>query len=182
MHNPQVDLHTLPTYRQLDLQPPAPAYLRVMLLERSLFIVLLLGGVLALITLVLHWHPFWRPAVLLGTVFIFWSALLWLAQKAFANKGYALRQHDVVIKKGWLFEKIQIVPLNKIQHTIVKTGPLERLFGISGLQLFTAGDADAVISGLSRKDAAALKDWIALRLPKTSSIPATNPHYESAGD
>ena len=30
---------------------------------------------------------------------------------------------------------------------------------------------DAIISGLSRKDATLLKDWIALRLPETISVP-----------
>lgn len=98
---------------------------------------------------------------------------LWLANKAYQNQGYALREHDVVIKKGWLFEKWQIVPLNKIQHTQTTTGPLERWLGLCSVQVFTAGSADAAINGLSNAHGDKVKAWLAAQLPITKAIPPT---------
>jgi membrane protein YdbS with pleckstrin-like domain len=92
------------------------------------------------------------------------GVFLFTAGKAFDNMVYALRKHDLVFRKGWLFEKLHIIPLKKIQHCQVKRGPLERRYGLASLKIFTAGGAgaDITLSGLTQHDAERLKDWLVI--------------------
>jgi membrane protein YdbS with pleckstrin-like domain len=93
--------------------------------------------------------------------------------------GYALRKHDLVFRKGWLFEKLHIIPLKKIQHCQVKRGPLERRYGLASLKIFTAGGtgADITLSGLTRQDAERLKDWLVI-IPENSFNPIPGEYAE----
>ena len=75
----------------------------------------------------------------------------------------AKREHDVLFRKGWLFQQMHIVPLSKIQHCVIKKGPLERKYKLASLQLFTAANssfADIKIGGLTEEQAERLKEWV----------------------
>ena len=112
------------------------------------------------------------PIIVFSILGTCWLVLLWLAKKSFDNQGFALREHDIIIKKGWLFEKLQIVPLNKVQHTQRTTGPLERFWGLSSIQVYTAGASDATIHGLAGEDAEKVKSWLTMQIPGEKAIPS----------
>ena len=82
------------------------------------------------------------------------------------NMGYALREHDIAFKRGFLFEKITIIPFNRIQHISTSESMLDKFFKISNLNIFTAGGSgsDIDIPGLSPELAAKLKNKVANHL------------------
>ena len=65
-----------------------------------------------------------------------------------------------------LFEKITIIPFNRIQHISTSVGILDKFFKIANLNIFTAGGSgsDINIPGLTPEIAARLKDKIAHHL------------------
>lgn len=56
-------------------------------------------------------------------------------------KGYLLREHDMSFYSGALFKVITVQPFTRLQHIEITRGPLERLFGLATLKLFSAGGA-----------------------------------------
>lgn len=81
----------------------------------------------------------------------------------YRKRSYALRQNDLTYRKGWLFYSITTVPFNRIQHTEVSQGPLERKYELCTLNLYTAGGStsDLSIPGLEQDEAQQLRDYIA---------------------
>lgn len=96
------------------------------------------------------------------------SFFLLLAFKGYQYKGYALRERDIIFKEGWIWRSTTVVPFNRIQHTEIDQGPIERMFGLSKLKIFTAGGAssDLKIPGLMPEIANKLKDYIQLKVGK----------------
>jgi hypothetical protein len=90
---------------------------------------------------------------------LFWPSLEYNAFR------YAVRDHDLLVQHGVIFRRWSSVPHNRIQHVDTRQGPLERLFGLSRLIIFTAAGslADASIPGLLTEDAERLRDELSRR-------------------
>jgi len=99
------------------------------------------------------------PLVLAGTV-IAWG---WVViGRNYLSWGYAERADDLLVRKGWLFRQLVVVPYGRMQFVDVTAGPLERKLGLATLQLHTAAAAtDATIPGLTPEEAARLRDGLA---------------------
>jgi hypothetical protein len=162
--NPSLQLDDIPQYSSLELRQVHPAFKKIMLIERvMIWLVLSACATVIIITKSGNAMPWWvlGSGIFLALLLV---TLLFTANKSFQNMGYALRKHDLVLRKGWLFEKVHIVPLKKIQHCQVKRGPLERRYGLASLKIFTAGGdgADITLGGLRQEEAERLKDWLVM--------------------
>ncbi|GAA2062743.1 hypothetical protein GCM10009801_06110 [Streptomyces albiaxialis] len=72
---------------------------------------------------------------------------------------YAERDDDLLIAHGVLWREMTVVPYGRMQLVEVTSGPLERKYGLSTLQLHTAAaTTDASIPGLSPEEAERLRD------------------------
>jgi uncharacterized protein len=114
------------------------------------------------------------PAILLyfGEIFfatlalLLWFFLLVLTiisiLKSFPIRGYALRELDISYKKGWIFFSHITIPFNRVQHSEISQGPIDRLFHLVTLHIYTAGgsSSDLSIPGLIREEAERLRDFI----------------------
>jgi uncharacterized protein len=162
--NPALAWEEIPRHQILELRQVTPAYKTIMMIEQVIIWLLISSVVtIALLFSSLADKQWWMlvGGVLLAALL---GMLIFTAKKAFDNMGYALRKHDLVFRKGWLFEKLHIIPLKKIQHCQVKRGPLERRYGLASLKIFTAGGsgADITLCGLTQQEAERLKDWLVI--------------------
>ena len=91
-------------------------------------------------------------------------ALTWPAL-TYERFRYALREPDLLVTRGVLFRSWTSVPYDRIQFVDTRQGPLERLFGLSRLLVYTASGAgaDAVVPGLAEETAAELRDRLSRR-------------------
>jgi membrane protein YdbS with pleckstrin-like domain len=73
---------------------------------------------------------------------------------------YAVRPHDVLVCYGVIWRTRRCVPRLRIQHVDIEAGPINRMFGLVQLSLFTAGTVAAVatIPGLRPEEAEALRE------------------------
>ncbi len=72
---------------------------------------------------------------------------------------YAERVDDLLISRGVLWRQETVVPYGRMQLVEVTSGPVERHFGLAGVQLHTAAAAtDARIPGLVPEEAERLRD------------------------
>ena len=55
------------------------------------------------------------------------------------RRGYALREHDIALRKGVFWQRQVIQPFVRIQHIELARGPLEKRLELAGLRIFSAG-------------------------------------------
>ncbi|AUC79701.1 hypothetical protein CW736_10160 [Nonlabens sp. MB-3u-79] len=164
MTNDQILADRLPNIEEADFQKHPKRFLNKKLISKVIFFLPLLVGVGVLYFLVEDKAWLWKAA-LAAWLFLFLTTVF-LAYKEYFVRGYVLREQDITYKKGWLFHSQTTVPFNRIQHTEIKHGPIDRLFKLCELDIFTAGGSasDLSISGLDPEDAAKLKDYISGKL------------------
>ncbi|MET0590434.1 MAG: PH domain-containing protein [Naasia sp.] len=112
----------------------------------------------AIVFLVLGW---WIPAIVIGVM-----ALSTVITAAFIPRrvrayGYALRDDDLLFRRGLLFQRFVAVPYGRMQLVDINRGPVARGFGLSELKLVTAAATTAItIPGLTEDDAISLRDHL----------------------
>lgn len=73
--------------------------------------------------------------------------------------GYALRDDDLVVRRGLMWQRFTAVPYGRMQLVDVARGPLDRALGMSELKFVTAAAATNVrIPGIPATDADELRD------------------------
>ncbi|WP_144715163.1 PH domain-containing protein [Curtobacterium pusillum] len=73
--------------------------------------------------------------------------------------GYALRDDDLVLRRGLMWQRFTAVPYGRMQLVDVNRGPLDRVLGMSELKFVTAAASTNVrIPGIPFADADQLRD------------------------
>ena len=73
--------------------------------------------------------------------------------------GYALRDDDLVLRRGLMWQRFTAVPYGRMQLVDVNRGPLDRVLGMSELKFVTAAASTNVrIPGIPFADADELRD------------------------
>lgn len=71
---------------------------------------------------------------------------------------YEIRERDLFISHGALFQVLTLVPFDRIQFVETHQGPLDRLFGLTQLVVYTAAGRAGQIPGLEVSVAEALRE------------------------
>lgn len=90
-------------------------------------------------------------SVIVGAILlIFVLGFIW-AKKSYGYTWYWLTDEGLYIQRGVFWRRKTLVPRNRIQHTDVAQGPLQRKFSLAKLVVYTAGtrDASVPLDGLS---------------------------------
>jgi hypothetical protein len=164
--NPNISPGELPSIETVQFYPLERTYLTA---QRIALVVSMLGIAAVAIAAFFFIRQLQVPAVIWSTAagFLVFTFFGWVGEGiGFRNSGYALRDKDVLFRHGWIIRKIRIVPLNRVQHVSVQSGPIERRFGLASVSVFTAGSAfaDFTIKGITEKTARQIKDWISHQL------------------
>lgn len=161
--NSQVDLDLLPSFESVNLKPLEPNYLKAQLMICLIWILVLLVVQTAIFILLGDWEKQRIFLMISIPVFLLIGILpLIIEYLGFKRKAYALRERDILYKKGLIWRKTVVLPFNRIQHSEVNHGPIDRMYGLASLKLFTAGGAtsDLSIPGLKDEVAHRLKEFI----------------------
>ena len=81
---------------------------------------------------------------------------------AYARWRFGVDDRLLSMRYGILFVQERLVPVPRMQHVDLTRGPIERLFGLSTLVVFTAGNEGSAfrVPGLSRVRAEGIRDRI----------------------
>ncbi|MCX5332431.1 MULTISPECIES: PH domain-containing protein [unclassified Streptomyces] len=133
--------------------PPGLLRMRRLLLVVWLGLLTVAVGVL----LNLFAGPAWAAFALLPLALMAWGWVM--LGRNWASWRYAERADDLLISRGVLWREETVVPYGRMQLVEVTSGPVERHFGLSSVQLHTAAAAtDATIPGLEPAEAERLRD------------------------
>ena len=164
--NAEIDVDDLPRAEDVDWQRMDPNFVRRKLADSAitlLVIVVGIGGLQSILSLAsrddavdisLGW--LWMIPVVLALPLISWPII------SVPRIGYAVRERDIIYKRGVFWHTVTAVPFNRIQHVEKSSTPLDRRFNIATLQLFTAGGTggDLKIHGLPARTAEKLRIFI----------------------
>lgn len=160
--NEQIDTGSIPDVTSINWQPMEKDYLKVLRLEWLFTSFVLLLVAIALFFFVIPFRETLAVVLLISGWLLIVSLYFFIQERSFHLRAYAIREHDILYRHGWIVQRIHACPVNRIQHCSSDAGPLERKFKLSSLTLFTAGTsgADLRISGLRAEIAEDIRDFI----------------------
>lgn len=158
--NSTVSFDSLPKFESVPFQPLNKNYLNVVYISNAIFSVILAIA----LTFFIIFNEIVREYVLVWVLFLVGviALLFWLSTISFRKKGYALREKDVLFRKGILSTTTTVIPFNRIQHVALHEGVFSRMYQLSELQVYTAGgsSSDLHISGLPKEEAERIKSFL----------------------
>ena len=163
--NDGLDISTIPRAQEAVFTSVDRRYYNVMLWHKAiLWMFILTAAAIAIIFIERLQSPLW-VAVITATLALAILINLRLSYLAFLNKAFAVREHDVIYREGWLVKSLHVIPFNRIQHCSIDSGMIERWFGLTTIKIYTAGgnDSDIVIPGLTSEQSSALRELIIQR-------------------
>lgn len=148
--------HTLTEQRPEAAQRLHPDSIKASRIAHSIFCSILLI-VASVVSFFAGSWLLWAIA-LVGILLIFVLGFVW-AKKSYDYTWYWLTDEGLYIQSGVLWRSKTLVPRNRIQHTDVAQGPLQRRFNLSKFIVYTAGtrDASVPIDGLLMETANGLR-------------------------
>lgn len=171
-NNSQIDVDSLPEAESLNFNSLEPSYRSVLLISNAIFFGLLGIGIAVAIYTTRDEIPLLLKYILPSVysvvlIFSFLSIIF-----GFKNKSFAVRERDINYKKGWLWKSRMVVPFKRIQHSEVTQGPIDRMFNLAKLKVYTAGGSgsDLTIPGLKQVEADKLKMLITSRITKKKEV------------
>ena len=162
--NPQLSVEHIPAYQVSEYQPLEPAYKKV-IYGMTIFFVLVLAALPIAAYFGIEDTDEMR-SVAIYSLLGFWAIVsiisLVVIGPAFKQKGYAVRDKDISYKTGLISRTTTTIPFNRVQHCDIKQGLISRYFGLSKLNIYTAGGAksDLSIPGLTMETAGKLMDYV----------------------
>ena len=111
--------------------------------------------------LVSYWIGFeWMWAATISLTIIFLLTIVFTPRRV-RSIGYALRDDDLLFRRGILFQRFVSIPYGRMQLVDINRGPVARALGLSELKFVTAAAASGVtIPGLPEADAEELRDTL----------------------
>ncbi|MBO2544747.1 PH domain-containing protein [Salegentibacter sp. BDJ18] len=166
--NEQIDLASLPKYEQVAFSSVSSKYLIKMNIQTGIFMLVLT------IALGVFWFfqlNYMQSGIIFGFVLVAFIFRFWNNYKLLQSLGYAVREKDIIYKRGFIFNKTTVIPFNRVQHASISRGIWDKLLGISSLNIFTAGGgaSDISIPGLEPEMAVQLKEAIAVKISHDES-------------
>lgn len=163
--NDPIVIDDLPKAETVDMKSLSSSYPTLLIIVSILFtavpvIALTVLYFLDVPILIIRYMPWvYSAATAFLIIGYFWSHL------DAKYRGYAIREQDILYRYGVIWRTVIVVPFNRLQHAELHRGPLERLFKLSSLRLFTAGGlkADMTIPALSEKEAVRIREYIISR-------------------
>ncbi len=160
--NVQIDVASLPTVEDVDFKKVHKEYLNVQLISWAIFWGIVIIGVLLWLTLNSIGYAAWIDFLGIGIISSLIGLSVFFAFKLHARRGYAIRTRDILYKEGYLWRSLTVIPFNRIQHAEVEQGPIDRLFNLSQIKIYTAGgsSSDLVIPGLRPEESESIKYFV----------------------
>lgn len=166
--NQQIDVNQLPRMQDVHFAKPEKNFLILTMIKSLLFWSIMFAIFSLSISAARYEYEEYLPMARLGFYPIALASIV-VTFISYYFRGHALRAFDIIYKEGVIFRNTTTISFNRVQHCEVSQGPLEQLFDLFTLKIFTAGgqSSDLEIPGLSQIEAEGLKEFI---ITKTSLI------------
>lgn len=163
--NNPINMESLPKFEEVELLQVSQKYLVKMSIGTGIFMLVCFVALSVAYVVFPEFFQKYLPYFIVFLVIYFaWS--FFSNFKSYKKMGYGLRERDIVFRHGFIFERTTVVPYNRIQHVSGNRGILDKLLGLSTVNIYTAGGSgsDLTIPGLLLDTAEPLKEAISERM------------------
>lgn len=143
---------------KLNLKKQQLSYLK---LNRIVLLVILSVMTIVIFVIMFFVQEIRLSLVIVVAVVLLIYGLIYIYQgAAYRHFSYAMNDFGLYINKGVFWRRRIIVPRNRVQHTDVMQGPIERRYDLAELIVHTAGTRNASVKlpGILHDDAEALRE------------------------
>jgi len=172
LSNEQLDV--LPQFQQITFAPLSIKATYAALVQYLFLLIVIFSVALGIHSKIPYLQLVMQPWLIFVVLVLIISVLLFIVLN-YKYKGIAQREHDIAFKKGVFWQKITILPFNRIQHLESHRGPLDRKFNLKTLRIYTAGgaQADMIISGLDAEQADHIKQLLLDKINQSDTLETT---------
>lgn len=162
--NENLDLSLLPKYETVALNEVDKNYWKVILLNITVFMVVLALASYLLFYLLKAVKP--EPYLFIGGYLLIGVLLLTFYAISVKKRGYAIREKDLIYRSGIISITTSVIPFTRIQHITLNEGIFSRMFQLGSLHIYTAGgiSGNIVIPGLDIELARTIKEELTRQL------------------
>ncbi len=146
----------------LEFVPVDAKYFRVLRISSMIWTAVFFLPSLAIVLLILHENSFTFPSILFLLIPLTILTLgiwgLYIAKRRARALGYIELDDELIVRKGVIFQKMEVVPYGRMQQVTINAGPLLNRYKLAEIKLLTAAmGSDVTIPGLSRAEAEHLR-------------------------
>ena len=166
--NEIIDTTQLPKFEEVSFSKLDSKYLKVIFINIALIMVVLVLAaiVFSIIKPELFTNEIW---LILGfSLLLFLGLLVVFSIIGFKKKGFAFREHDVLFRYGIIATTTTVIPYNRVQHVALHEALVSRYFGLTKIEIFTAGgsSSDIEIPGIEKEQAENIKQLLMGKIQK----------------
>ncbi len=166
--NPPLYIDKLPQYQDLNFEKISIKYRTYGFLRWGISLLIFTAFFLSA-ALFLDFDR-WILSAVGGFLILYLAIRFFIIWKEQGKYGFALRERDIAFSRGYLVNKVTVIPFERIQHVSTSQSILENSLHIATLHIFTAGGSgsDISIPGLAPDLAHKIKDTLVLKVDTTS--------------
>lgn len=166
MSNKQINLEDTDRIDQLNYEPLEPKYIKVQFISTILTYLILLA--LPFFFLLTEDFNYQTELMIITECVILLAGVinLWFLPKAYAYKGFAIREHDITYRSGIIFPSTVTIPFCKIQQVSIQQNPIGRIFKLYSVDIVNGAQllAETNIPGLTEERANKIKTLLVERV------------------
>lgn len=160
--NETLDLNSLPKFEEVDFSPLNKNYIKVIYINIAIILVVLAIAIGVLLYFIpelqdISTYLIFGISYLVLALILFFSCTISVKRRAFA-----IREKDILYRRGLLATTTTMMPFNRIQHVAMHEGVFSRIYNLAQIQIFTAGGStsDIKISGIDKERAESIKELL----------------------
>lgn len=160
--NETIAIAALPKFEKVQFSRLHKNYLKVIYFNMAITLLFFAIGII----LLLYINEDLQSSLIFtvfGISYFVFAVLLIAGQIASFNKrAFAIREKDILYRRGIFATTTTIIPFNRIQHVAMHQGIFSRMYGLAQIQIFTAGgsSSDMRISGIEKEKAESIKELL----------------------
>lgn len=134
----------------------SPRHITVVLVSNVIWLLIWLAA--TIVIAVMAKSLWWLTTAWIVLIYIVRVSLVVPRNRAI---GYAIRQDDLLVRRGVMYNSMTAVPYGRMQTVSMHRGPIDRMVGLATLRMSTASAAASVsIPGLPLAEAEQLRDHL----------------------
>lgn len=160
--NETLNLNSLPKFEEVSFSPLHKNYIKVVYINIAITLLIFAVG----IGVLLYFNEELQNTLsysISGISYLVFALIIFFSSIASVKKrGFAVREKDILYKRGLISTTTTMIPFNRIQHVAMHEGAFSRIFDLAQIQIFTAGgnSSDIKISGIEKEKAENIKELL----------------------
>lgn len=160
--NETLNLNSLPKFEEVNFSSLHKNYIKVVYINIAITLMIFAVG----IGVLLYFNEELQNTLsysISGISYLVFALIVFFSSIASVKKrGFAVREKDILYKRGLISTTTTMIPFNRIQHVAMHEGAFSRIFDLAQIQIFTAGgnSSDIKISGIEKEKAENIKELL----------------------